>query len=149
VCCERQNTCCLGWTVGVRRLVGADGADPVTGAARPRPGTVSRALFGPSGTPRLAVVGAGFGGIGLGVLLKRAHIDTFTIYEKAERVGGAWWHNQYPGAEVDTVSYVLSYPFKANGWTRTHAKQAELRAYLEDTVDQFGVRSHLRLGVGV
>jgi cation diffusion facilitator CzcD-associated flavoprotein CzcO len=105
--------------------------------------------FGPSGTPVVCIVGAGFGGIGLGVLLKRAGIDTFTIYEKADRVGGAWWHNQYPGAEVDTVSHVYSYAFKSNAWTRTHAKQAELHAYLEDTVDDFGLQPHLRLGVAV
>ena len=100
-------------------------------------------------TPTVAIVGAGFGGIGLGALLKKAGIDTFTIYEKAERVGGAWWHNQYPGAEVDTVSYVYSYPFKPNGWTRTHAKQAELQAYLEDCVIDFGLRDHLKVATAV
>jgi cation diffusion facilitator CzcD-associated flavoprotein CzcO len=109
----------------------------------------SQALFGRSGTPTIAIVGAGFGGIGLGVLLKKARIDTFTIYEKADGVGGAWWHNRYPGAEVDTISYVYSYPFKSRAWTRTHAKQPELRAYLEDTVAQFGLRPHLRLGTAV
>jgi cation diffusion facilitator CzcD-associated flavoprotein CzcO len=94
-------------------------------------------------------VGAGFAGIGLAVLLKKAHIDTFTIYEKADHVGGAWWYNQYPGAEVDTPSFIYSYPFKRNPWTRTHAKQAELHAYLEATVDQFGLRPHLQLGIAV
>ena len=108
-----------------------------------------QALFGSAGTPTIAIVGAGFGGIGLGVLLKKAHIDTFTIYDKADRVGGTWWHNQYPGAEVDTVSYVYSYPFKPHPWTRTHAKQKELHAYLEGTVDEFGIRPHLRLGAAV
>jgi cation diffusion facilitator CzcD-associated flavoprotein CzcO len=109
----------------------------------------SKGPFGPAGTPTIAVVGAGFAGIGLAVLLKKAHIHTFTVYEVAESVGGAWWHNQYPGAEVDTVSFIYSYAFKPNGWTRTHAKQPELLRYLNDTVDQFGIRAHLRLGVGV
>lgn len=94
-------------------------------------------------------MGAGFSGIGLAVLLKKARMDTFSIYEKADRVGGTWWHNQYPGAEVDSVSYVYSYVFHPKAWTRTHARQAELQEYLEDTVDLFGIRPHLRLGVGV
>ena len=40
-------------------------------------------LFGPAGTPRVVVVGAGFGGIAAGVKLKRAGIHTFTIYESS------------------------------------------------------------------
>jgi cation diffusion facilitator CzcD-associated flavoprotein CzcO len=106
-------------------------------------------LFGPTGTPKIIIVGAGFSGIGLGVLLKKAHIGTFTIYEKAENVGGTWWHNQYPGAEVDSVSYVYSFAFKAYAWSRTHAKQAEIHSYLDETVDEFGLRSHLQLGIAV
>jgi cation diffusion facilitator CzcD-associated flavoprotein CzcO len=106
-------------------------------------------LFGPQGTPRVVIVGAGFGGIGVAVLLKKAGIDTFTMFEGADSAGGTWWHNQYPGAEVDTVSMVYSYAFKPYGWTRTHARQPELLGYLNDTIDQFGIRSHLRLGIGV
>ncbi len=106
-------------------------------------------LFGPSGTPQVAIVGGGMGGISAGVLLRKAGIDTFTIYEKSERVGGTWWDNQYPGAEVDVDSYVYSFPFKRYDWTRTHARQAELHRYLEETVDDFDLLPHLRLGTGV
>jgi cation diffusion facilitator CzcD-associated flavoprotein CzcO len=106
-------------------------------------------LFGPARTPRVVIVGAGFGGIGLAVLLKKAGIGTFTIYEKAESAGGTWWHNKYPGAEVDTLSTIYSYAFKPYGWSRTHARRDELLQYLNDTVDEFGVRPHLRLGVAV
>jgi len=112
-------------------------------------GRIRRPLWDGSATPNIAIVGAGFGGIGLGALLRRSGIDTFTIYDKADHVGGTWWHNQYPGAEVDTVSYVYSYPFKPYAWTRSHAKRDELLAYLEDTVEEFGLRSHLQLGVAV
>ena len=113
--------------------------------------TSSRAadLFGPAGTPTVAVVGAGFGGIATGVALKRAGIETFTIFERSERVGGTWWDNQYPGCEVDVDSHVYSFPFKRYDWPRTHARQPDLHRYLEETVDDFGLRAHLRLGVGV
>ena len=99
-----------------------------------------------TGTPTIAIVGAGMGGIAAGVLLRKAGIETFTIYEQSERVGGTWWDNQYPGAEVDVDSYVYSFPFKRYDWTRTHARQAEIHRYLEETVSDFGLAPHLRLG---
>ena len=95
------------------------------------------------------VVGAGFGGIAAGVKMKRAGIHTFTIYESSLGIGGTWWDNTYPGAEVDVGSHLYSYSFKPHDWTRTHAKQAELQKYLEETVDEYGLRPHLRLGVAV
>ena len=106
-------------------------------------------LFGPAGTPRVVVVGAGFGGIAAGVKMKRAGIHTFTIYESSLGVGGTWWDNTYPGAEVDVGSHLYSFSFKSYEWSRTHAQQAELQKYLEETVDEFGLRPHLRLGVTV
>jgi cation diffusion facilitator CzcD-associated flavoprotein CzcO len=107
------------------------------------------ALFGPPGTPRVVVVGAGIGGIATGVKLKRAGIDTFTIYESSLGIGGTWWDNTYPGAEVDVWSHLYCFSFKPHDWTRTHATQPELQKYLEETVDEFGLRSHLQLGVSV
>ena len=89
------------------------------------------------------VVGAGFGGIAAGVKLKRAGIDTFTIYESSLGIGGTWWDNTYPGAEVDVGSHLYCFSFKPHDWTRTHARQPELQKYLEETVDEFGLRPHL------
>ncbi len=106
-------------------------------------------LFGPAQTPRVAVVGAGFGGIAAGVKLKQAGIHTFTIYESSLGIGGTWWDNTYPGAEVDVGSHLYCFSFKPHRWTRTHARQPELQKYLEQTVDEFGLRPHLRLGIGV
>jgi cation diffusion facilitator CzcD-associated flavoprotein CzcO len=95
------------------------------------------------------VVGAGFGGIATGVKLLRAGIQTFTIYESSLGIGGTWWDNTYPGAEVDAGSNLYRFSFKPHDWTRTHATQPELQKYLEETVDEFGLRAHLRLGVAV
>src|SRR5438445_7029098 len=103
----------------------------------------------PSPTPRVVVVGAGFGGIATGVNLKRAGVDTFTIYESSLGIGGTWWDNPYPGAEVEVGSHLYCFSFKPHLWTRTHARQPELQKYLEETVDDFGLRPHLRLGVTV
>jgi cation diffusion facilitator CzcD-associated flavoprotein CzcO len=106
-------------------------------------------LFGPAGTPKVVVVGAGFGGIAAGVKLKRAGIHTFKIYESSFGIGGTWWDNTYPGAEVDVGSHLYCFSFKTHDWTRTHAEQPELQKYLEQTVDEFGLRPHLQVGVGV
>ena len=44
------------------------------------------------------VVGAGFSGLCAGIGLRRAGIEDFVILEKADRVGGTWRDNAYPGA---------------------------------------------------
>ncbi len=67
---------------------------------------------------RVAIVGAGLGGIAAAVKLKRAGIDSFTVFEKADGPGGVWWQNTYPGCEVDVPSHAYSYSFmprKAHG----------------------------------
>jgi cation diffusion facilitator CzcD-associated flavoprotein CzcO len=87
-------------------------------------------------TPRIAIIGGGFGGIGMGILLKKAGIDTFEIFEKSANVGGVWWDNRYPGAEVDTPSVMYSYSFEPFRWSRTHVKQAELLGYLEHVAEK-------------
>ncbi len=106
-------------------------------------------LFGPPGTPKVAVIGAGFGGIAAGVKLRRAGIHTFTIYESSLGIGGTWWDNTYPGAEVDVGSHLYCFSFKPHDWTRTHARQPELQQYLEATVDEYGLRAHLQFGATV
>ena len=90
------------------------------------------------------------GGIAAGVLFRKAGIETFTIYEQSERVGGTWWDNQYPGAEVDVDSYVYSFPLQALRLD-AHARDARRSStrYLEETVTDFGLAPHLRLGTGV
>jgi cation diffusion facilitator CzcD-associated flavoprotein CzcO len=94
------------------------------------------------------VVGAGFSGIAAGVYLKRAGIDDFVIVEKGARVGGTWRENTYPGAACDVPSHLYSYSFAPNPtWSRAYSKQAEILAYLERVVDEFGLRAHLRFGV--
>ena len=103
----------------------------------------------PSGTPDVVIVGAGFGGIATGVKLKRAGIESFTIFEKSEGPGGTWRDNRYPGAEVDVASHLYAFSFKPYDWSRTHARQAELQRYLEEVVDDYGLRAHLRFGTTV
>ena len=107
-------------------------------------------LFGPAGTPRVVVVGAGFGGIADGREAEACRASTRSpSTSRRSAIGGTWWDNTYPGAEVDVGSHLYCFSFKPHGWTRTHAKQPELQKYLEETVDEFGLRPHLHLGVAV
>ncbi len=99
--------------------------------------------------PSVAIIGGGFAGIGAAVKLAKAGLREFTIFEKSEGIGGTWWENRYPGAEVDVHSQLYSYAFHPHDWSRTHARQAELQRYLEDVVDGYGLRTHFRLSTSV
>ena len=99
--------------------------------------------------PTVAILGAGAGGIAMGIALKRAGFE-FTIYEKSDGVGGTWRDNGYPGAACDVPSHLYSYSFELNPWwSRTFASQTEILAYLERCTDQYGIRTHLRLGTAI
>src|SRR4051795_4826359 len=104
----------------------------------------------PGRSRRVAIIGAGPGGICTGVrLLERGH-DDFVILEKAPGVGGTWWHNRYPGAECDIKSHLYSFSFAPNAaWSRSYARQPEIKTYLEECVRRFGLEPHLRLGTEV
>ncbi len=98
----------------------------------------------------VVIVGSGFSGLAAAVMLQRAGIHSFTILEKADRVGGTWRDNTYPGAACDVPSHLYSYSFAPNPrWSRTYGNQAEILAYLERCADRFGLRRHIRFGAEV
>jgi cation diffusion facilitator CzcD-associated flavoprotein CzcO len=100
--------------------------------------------------PSIAVVGAGFGGIGAAALLRRAGYRDVTVFERAERIGGVWHHNTYPGAACDVPSHLYEFSFAPNpGWSRRYAPQSEIQAYLEDVARREGVAEQIRCGVEV
>ena len=97
----------------------------------------------------VAVIGAGAGGVCMGAGLRKAGVEHFTIYEQSAGLGGTWWDNFYPGAEVDTPQPFYSFSFNTYDFSRTHVKQRELLAYLENTADKFHLRDNLRLNCRV
>jgi cation diffusion facilitator CzcD-associated flavoprotein CzcO len=99
--------------------------------------------------PRIAIVGAGLGGIAVAAKLKFAGIDSFTVFEQSAGPGGTWYDNTYPGCAVDVPSCSYSYSFKPYDWVRSHATQPELRQYVEDVIDSLDVRSHFRFSTRV
>jgi len=98
---------------------------------------------------RVAIIGAGFGGIAAAVKLSKQTSATFVIFEQSAGVGGTWFDNRYPGCEVDVHSHAYSFSFLKYDWPRTHATQPELLAYAEHVVAHFGLTPHLRLNTRV
>jgi cation diffusion facilitator CzcD-associated flavoprotein CzcO len=98
----------------------------------------------------VGVVGAGFGGIGMGIRLRQEGIEDFEIFERGDSVGGVWRANTYPGAACDVPSHLYSFSFApGHNWSRRYAPQAEIQGYMEEITDRFGMRSHLRLNAEV
>jgi cation diffusion facilitator CzcD-associated flavoprotein CzcO len=62
----------------------------------------------------VAVVGAGFGGVGAAVMLRRAGYEDVVVFERGERVGGVWHANTYPGAACDIPSHLYEFSFAPN-----------------------------------
>jgi cation diffusion facilitator CzcD-associated flavoprotein CzcO len=94
---------------------------------------------------RVVIIGAGSGGLCMAIQLKKAGIEDFIILEKAEGLGGTWWHNTYPGAECDVQSHLYSYSFEQkNDWSKPFAGQEEILAYFNHCADKYDVRRHIQ-----
>lgn len=99
--------------------------------------------------PTVGVIGAGAGGIAMGIELAAGGYD-FTIFDRADGFGGTWRHNTFPGAACDVPSHLYSYSFAPNPrWSKTYANQPEILAYLEKVAADHGLASHLRAGASV
>jgi cation diffusion facilitator CzcD-associated flavoprotein CzcO len=98
----------------------------------------------------VAIVGAGFAGVGLAIRLKQGGRDDFVVIERSDRVGGTWRDNTYPGCACDIPSHLYSFSFAPKAdWSRRYPTQPEIEAYLQGCVDRFGLLRHLALGVGL
>ena len=96
------------------------------------------------------VIGAGFGGLAAAIKLKKAGFKRLVVLEKAERLGGTWRDNTYPGAACDVPSRLYSYSFALNpNWSRAYSGQPEIQAYMEDVAERFGVKGLIRFNAEV
>lgn len=98
----------------------------------------------------VAIVGAGFAGIGTAMALRRAGREDFVLLERAASVGGTWRDNTYPGVACDVPSHLYGFASHPNpAWSGTFARGNEIRDYLERVVDAEGLRDRLRLGTAM
>ncbi|OBJ26216.1 cyclohexanone monooxygenase [Mycobacterium colombiense] len=100
----------------------------------------------PADPMNVGIIGAGPGGLALGIMLSRAGFDNFTIFDREDGVGGTWRINTYPGLACDVKSHLYSYSFDLNAdWSRLWSGQPEILDYFQRCADKYGLRPHLRL----
>lgn len=104
---------------------------------------------GRSGIP-VAIVGSGFSGLNMGISLKKAGFTNFTIFERADEVGGTWRDNIYPGCACDVPSHLYCYSFEPNpGWSEAYSGSREIQAYILRCAEKYGIRPHVRFNTPV
>jgi cation diffusion facilitator CzcD-associated flavoprotein CzcO len=100
--------------------------------------------------PRFLIIGASMSGILAAIELRKAGYDDFAIYEKADKLGGTWRENTYPGIACDVPSHFYSYSFAPNpDWSHHFAPGAEIQTYFEDVARRFDVLPRIRFGAEV
>lgn len=101
-------------------------------------------------TTSVAIIGAGFGGLGMAIRLRQAGYEDVTVFEKGDDVGGVWRENAYPGAACDVPSHLYSYSFEPKAdWSRRFARQPEILDYLKHCADKYDIRRQIRFGTEV
>lgn len=91
-------------------------------------------------SPRVVVIGAGFGGLSAAKALRDHGIDDITILERGGGAGGVWRDNTYPGAACDVPSALYSWSWALNpAWPRTYSAQADILDYLRRSAADAGL----------
>lgn len=108
-------------------------------------------LWSRTGTqPRIAIIGAGMSGIAAVVKLRKAGYTDLTVFEKANRVGGTWRENTYPGLSCDVPSRWYSFSFNLkHDWNYRYSYGPEIQQYMEETAEKFGVNAAVRFNTPV
>ncbi|MGN6724170.1 MAG: flavin-containing monooxygenase, partial [Marmoricola sp.] len=96
------------------------------------------------------IVGAGFGGMGAAIQLKRLGYEDLVILEREDDLGGTWHVNHYPGLAVDIPSATYSYSFEPNPyWSRLFAPGPELKKYATHVADKYDLKRYMRFNTVV
>lgn len=96
------------------------------------------------------IIGAGFGGIGVAIELRRHGFDDIVILEKARDLGGVWRENTYPGAACDVPSPLYSYSFEPKpDWPQRYSGQAAIHEYLRGVTRRHGLLDRIEFGAEV
>ncbi|RDB29291.1 putative sterigmatocystin biosynthesis monooxygenase stcW [Hypsizygus marmoreus] len=129
-------------------------AQPATNGQIPTPATNGHASFAlgnfsiDEARPiKVIAIGAGYSGITAGIRFRQRvpNVD-LTIYESNSGVGGAWFVNRYPGLACDIPSHAYQLTFEDNpNWSAFYAPGPEIRQYINDVVDKYALRPHIKL----
>jgi cation diffusion facilitator CzcD-associated flavoprotein CzcO len=98
----------------------------------------------------VAIVGAGFGGLGTAISLRRAGIESFVVLERSGEVGGTWSANTYPGCQCDVPSNLYSFSFARKAdWTHSYPEQPQILDYLHYCVRRFDLMPKIALNTAL
>ena len=112
--------------------------------------TINGTGAGRAGPLRFAVIGGGMAGILAAIKLREAGFSDIVVYEKADRLGGTWRENTYPGVACDVPSHLYSYSFAPNPeWSHVFSPGSEILTYLESVARRFGVEKYVQYGTEV
>jgi cation diffusion facilitator CzcD-associated flavoprotein CzcO len=99
---------------------------------------------------RFVIIGAGMSGILSAIKLREAGYTDVVVYEKADRLGGTWRENTYPGIACDVPSHFYCYSFAHNPeWSHLFSPGAEIQAYFADVAHRYGIEPLMRFGTEV
>ncbi|HYD53517.1 MAG TPA: NAD(P)/FAD-dependent oxidoreductase [Gemmatimonadaceae bacterium] len=124
---------------------------PTPHAARPSPQSpVPQSPVPLPPTLDVAIIGAGFSGLGMAIGLDRAGWRDWVILERGDEVGGTWRDNRYPGCACDVQSHLYSFSFALEpDWSRSYSPQPEILAYLQRVAREHGLRDRVRFRADV
>ena len=95
----------------------------------------------------VVVVGAGISGIDAGYHLQTTCPDrSYVILEGRDDIGGTWDLFRYPGVRSDSDMHTLGFGFKPWTAAKAIADGPSIMEYLRETVAEFGIERHIRLG---
>lgn len=93
------------------------------------------------------IVGAGISGIGMAVHLSRRRPGTsYAILEARANIGGTWDLFRFPGIRSDSDLPTFGYRFKPWTGEKMIAPAPDILDYLQETIDRYDVRGHIRFG---
>ena len=99
---------------------------------------------------RIAIVGAGFGGVDAAIQLLGAGERDFVVIDRADGPSGCWRANHYPGVACDVPSNLYSLSYAPNPeWSRTYSPGGEIADYIERVATDYGVLRRTHFGVEV
>ena len=94
---------------------------------------------------RIAVIGAGAGGIATVIRLRERGDHEVVVFEKASEPGGTWRDNTYPGITCDVPSHLYRFSFAPNpDWSSKYSPGPEIQAYMRKVAADFGVEPVIR-----
>ena len=95
----------------------------------------------------VVILGAGMSGLCMAMQLQKQGRFDYVMLEQQPGLGGTWWDNRYPGAQVDVPAPAYAFSFAPNArWSQRFANAPEIQAYQQALAEKHGLFARLRLG---